>query len=202
MAAGDPSFENHCKGWPSRRALAAAVALHVAVLIAMLLPQQHTFSRSSIHALSVNLVFAPALPSADRGEATAAIIPPNDATDVLAGTEVANATADMATTIPDSDRIPLESATKPQHSSETTHAPVLPDRKAKKKRQVPAHVAIYDVLVDAAGNIRDVVLTRSSGVPSFDEAGKKMIYDGIALPPSTHDTNAVKVTLHFSRETP
>jgi hypothetical protein len=89
---------------------------------------------------------------------------------------------------------------KPGLGVPTSPAPAPFDKKERKKRQRPTiDVAVYSVFVDAAGNIRDVVLTHSCGIPSFDEAGKKMIYDGLATLASSPETGTLKVTLHFSQ---
>jgi hypothetical protein len=76
---------------------------------------------------------------------------------------------------------------------------VAKERPKGKKQQAPPR-AIYRVLVDESGNIREVRLLRSSGVLSFDEAGKQMIYDGVAALPSWHETSVLTVALHFSRD--
>jgi hypothetical protein len=79
--------------------------------------------------------------------------------------------------------------------------PPAADNGGGKKRRAPSFdVAVYEVLVDAFGNIRDVVLMQSSGVRSFDEAGEKMIYSGMTVLPASHEMSALRVTLHFSRE--
>jgi hypothetical protein len=87
------------------------------------------------------------------------------------------------------------------HSQANVAPPVAREPVKRKKRQGHAlDVAVYRVLVDDAGNIRDVVLMRSSGVSSFDAAGEQMIYSGMAALPSWHEASALTVTLHFSRQ--
>ena len=180
----------------------AAVVLHAAVLITILLPQRHTLSPSATNTLPVSLVFAAPSPPAERVDVAAPMTSSVDIPLAFDEAERANEAADIGMTTVGSGRIPSNSRARPRISAIDQTA-LLPGKSVRKKRQVPpTKVAIYDVLVDAAGNVHDVVLTRSSGVRSFDEAGKKMIYDGIALPQPSREIGAVRVTLRFSPETP
>lgn len=185
----DPGLRKHNKGWPTRPALAAAVFLHAIALIAMLPSTQDGPSRPIEKPIAVDLVFAPEPPVAERTD------PPQPQSNVPADDATLPITA-----VPNPEKAPEVVASDHQTSSPADR-PTLGDRPLKKKKHRPApDVAIYNVVLDDGGNIWKVTLIRSSGIRSFDEAGKEMIYNGMALLPSARETTVLTVTLHFSRE--
>jgi hypothetical protein len=151
-------------------------------------------------AIPTSLVFAsePAPAATAQPSPSAAEAPSHDTSLESGGSEVASA-ANPGTSTPDRDAMRSSGGTNEQ--KRIPPRPPAANDGGRKKRQAPDFdVAVYEVLVDTVGNIRDGVLMQSSGVRSFDEAGKKMIYDGMTLPPASHGTSALRVTLHFLHE--
>jgi outer membrane biosynthesis protein TonB len=160
--------------------------LHVTALAALLIHEWRTSSPGApSKPIPVNLVSAPERPAADQVEASPrADLPLDEGTAASGKAELADTTIAPGPALPHSKRI----------------RPTIGGTIGKRRVQAAEPSAVYTVLVDTAGNIRDVALTRSSGVRSFDEAGKKMIYDGMALPWSSQEMSALRVTICFSRE--
>jgi TonB family protein len=64
-------------------------------------------------------------------------------------------------------------------------------------------VAVYDVVVDARGQIRSVTLAHSSGTTSFDASGEAMIRNGIGFEPPANagpEPQVFTVTIAFTPE--
>jgi TonB family protein len=64
-------------------------------------------------------------------------------------------------------------------------------------------VAVYDVVVDARGEIRSITLAHSSGTTSYDASGEAMIRNGIGFEPPAgagSDLRVFTVTIAFTPE--
>jgi hypothetical protein len=165
----------------------------------MLSSKQGSSSRPIERPIAVTLVSAPELPIAERTDTDPAQPQSNGPADDAAR-PITSPVLGTGFTLPDPEKAP-EVAASDHEKSSPVDRPTAGDRPQRKKRQrPPLEVAVYDVLLDDGGNICKVTLIRSSGIRSFDEAGKEMIYNGMALLPSSRETSVLTVTLHFSRE--
>jgi TonB family protein len=179
--------------------LAAALLHGIALLMVVVPAERIAVPVAPLQGLPVTLLMAPETPPArpvDSLPELALLGPPADEAvmpsteiDVVAGPV---AIEDMAA--PKSERRP------PQEAAAVAHHRTKKSAKKILAPEPPDAAAIYEVLIDADGSIRGVAVMRSSGVQTFDDAGKKMIYHDIHLPPPSHEPTTLRVTLHFSPE--
>lgn len=193
--------------WDHAITLEPAAPIPVILIIEPRLPEV-----KSAQAIAVEPVSAPRPTSASEREPTPSPTPPNEEAAASASgniDEMAGAREEPSPSNIDSDgrdkngdRSSTTDTDSTPKSVSTTALATAPGKKAKKTRQARSAepVAVYDVVIDAAGNIQSVALAHSSGVRSFDEAGRNMIYHGIGLPRSPDEATALKVTLHFTRD--
>jgi TonB family protein len=94
-------------------------------------------------------------------------------------------------------------ARHPQHHADADATSSEPEPPAAHDPS-QAGVAVYTVIVDAAGHIRDIVVALSSGEPSLDEAGKGIIRENMAAEPPAParggGDGVFTVTLRFSSD--
>jgi len=94
-------------------------------------------------------------------------------------------------------------ARHPQHHADADAVPSEPEPPVAHGVS-QAGVAVYTVIVDAAGHIRDIVVALSSGEPSLDEAGKGIIRENMAAEPPAParggGDGVFTVTLRFSSD--
>jgi TonB family protein len=190
----------------------------IALVMVAVLAERMVVPVAPLQALLVTLLVAPeALPArpADPVSELALLgapadhaVVPSTETDVVAGPVAA---ADMSA--PKREQVPGDTGGPPSITRQPPQgAAAVAHHRTKKsaKKILPPEppdaaaidgaAAIYEVLIVADGSIRGVAVMRSSGVQIFDDAGKKMIYHDIHLPPPSHEPTTLRVTLHFSPE--
>jgi TonB family protein len=216
------------RGWPGNRALVAALALHVALGL-LLIDWWRPAPEPEQHAVAVALVATeklpakeplgmPALPQPRRSSATLPTpepTPPASEQPVAPPPEragddkTATFTAPPAPSPPprlDSLKPPSSPAAKPTApgSSKKPRVPVEPPKAVVREGATPSAlapgVAVYDVVVDARGQIRSVTLTHSSGTTDYDASGEAMIRNGYPLPASDGPDLHVPVSIAFTPE--
>ena len=192
-------IERGGRGWPGRRALIAALALHLALGLLLIdwwrpapAPEQRT--------LAVTLLATEKLPGKEP-LAMPALPPPPPSPAALPAPAPAptppppepsheeEAAASTPPPLPpppsrlDPTKPPNPAAVKPVAPSarKKAPAPAQPPKRVMREAdgRTPADpkpgVAVYDVVVDARGQIRSVTLAHSSGTTSFDASGEAMI---------------------------
>jgi TonB family protein len=179
--------------------LAAALLHGIALLMVAVPAERIAVPVAPVQALPVTLLMAPEAPltrPADSPPELALLGTPADEA-VMPSTEidvVAGPVAAEDMSAPKSEQRP------PQEAAAVAHHRTKKSAKKILAPEPPDAAAIYEVLIDADGSIRGVAVMRSSGVQTFDDAGKKMIYHDIHLPPPSHEPTTLRVTLHFSPE--
>jgi TonB family protein len=205
--------EHRTNEWLGPRALLAAALLHGIALLMVVVPAERiAVPVAPLQGLPVTLLMAPETPPArpvDSLPELALLGPPADEA-VMPSTEidvVAGPVAAEDMSAPESEQAPRDtggpaSITRrpPQEAAAVAHHRTKKSAKKILAPEPPDAAAIYEVLIDADGSIRGVAVMRSSGVQTFDDAGKKMIYHDIHLPPPSHEPTTLRVTLHFSPE--
>ncbi len=211
-------------GWPQRRALAAAMMLHAAIIACAMFDWRAPVAVPPPEPVLVRLVTAsPPTPEAARP------FPLEDGFSEAVSESV----------LPDAPSPPADDISKHETSSppspepmreSTDHKPLPPPPRAKpvahlppkgrlsartdqpKDRPRPASdpsmpgVAIYRVLVGANGDIRSITLAQSSGKSVLDEAGievvRNTVFEAQAQGQKAETTGSFEVTLHFSAAAP
>lgn len=102
---------------------------------------------------------------------------------------------------------PKPPAAKPIAPSKKPRVAVEPPKPVVRQSATPSDptpgVAVYDVVVDARGQVRSVTLAHSSGTTSFDASGEAMIRNGIGFEPPAdagRDLHFFTVTIAFTPE--
>jgi len=216
------------RGWPGGRALAAALTLHLALLaLAFHLAGQHEAPTADERAMPVMLVLtdtplpenrtdepmptppAPTLrpaepvanpPDATPSEQSAALTPPQPEPPPPARVEGEKQLPGPAKPTPGAGKKAGSPGERPKRwAREHAAASNAPAPAAPK-----AGVAVYDVVVDASGQIRSITLAHSSGITSFDASGEAMIRSGMGFeaPPAdqSQELRLFTVSIAFAPE--
>ena len=185
------------RGWPGKRALVAALALHLA-LGWLLIDWWRPAPEPEQRAVSVALLATESLP-AKEPLAMPALPPPRPSSAALPAPEPAPPPPEPSRDEKTAASLPLPSPPPPPDATKPSSPPAVKPIAPSARRKVPAPpeqpkrvvregpadaatpgvpmpgVAIYDVVVDARGQIRSVTLAHSSGTTSFDASGEAMI---------------------------
>ena len=210
-------------GWPRWPALAAATALHAAIIAGAMLDWPKPEAAPPTDHMPIRLVVAgPPMPEAEPPA------PPEKDPENSMG-ELASPEA-LSPTASDLAEYAIPSPPSPAPSVESAVGdPLPPPPRAKPKAYLPRKgraaipteqpkdtpssasgptltgVAVYRVFVAANGDIRSITLTQSSGTKVFDEAGievvRNTIFEAQAQGQSAETTGSFEVTLHFSPDT-
>ena len=211
------------RGWPGKWALIAALALHLTLCLLLIYwwrpapePEQRAVAVALVETESLAAkepLAMPALPpprpsSAALPTPEPAPLPPVPASDEKAAAFTAPPAPSPAPRIDDAKPSSPPPAPKPTPSSSKKpripaerQKPVVHERGAS-SGPMPG-VAVYDVVVDAGGQIRSVTLAHSSGTTSYDASGEAMIRNGIGFEPPADqgsDLHVFTVTIAFTPE--
>lgn len=208
------------RGWPGKRALIAALALHLVVGL-LLIEWWRPAAEPERRAVSVALLATEKLPSKEALDMPALPAPRPSAV-ALPTPEPAppppEPPHDEKTTASPPPRLdeakpPIPPTVKPIAPSPRKKAPETAEQPKRVVRTGPPEatplaalmpgVAVYDVVVDAHGQIRSVTLAHSSGTTSFDASGEAMIRNGIGFQPPADagpEPQVFTVTIAFTPE--
>ena len=191
--AGTPATLTTQRGWPSPDAVAAAVAVHAAVLAWLVAHPTASLVRDHPAALTVRLVAPPADPTSPAAPAPAAAQP-----------DGRERRSEPPAAKPKSLGKPSAHARRSQGERTRQKRKEEPSRGVYTREgseEAAQGTAVYQVLVGSGGTIQSIVLARSSGTPSYDAAGVAMIRNSMTFdPPPAGSPGAVAmiVTINFS----
>lgn len=218
-------------GWPQRRALAAAMMLHAAIIACAIIDWHRPASAPAAELVPVRLVMAPSPgpelepglvsetgSAAAIGEPALPDTPPPLAS--VATEEGPPPPPPVVVEEPKAASEPMADGAESKPLPPPRAKPKAPPRKARvaartdppKDKPPPAAepatpgVAVYHVLVAANGDIRSITLARSSGTKAFDDAGievvRNTIFEAQAQGQTAETTGFFEVTLHFAAGAP
>jgi outer membrane biosynthesis protein TonB len=209
--------------------MAAALAAHAAVIAWLIAHPAASERREESTTLSVALVTPPPEPAspaetarpnepaAPAPEATAPAPADGDKPKSLSQPGSSDPASPAQTAQPNEPTAPAGAAadkpkkrSKPRSHSDPSHATPRPQKPKEDEsagvygsegtQQLPEGTAAYRVLVGQGGAIQSIVLMRSSGVTSYDDAGVTMIRTSMTFDPPDRSSGTVAtiVTISFS----